>query len=117
MIEINLIAWFGGALVVFFLCVFVYVIQVKIERWNTEKISPLPLEGFLSLSSFIAALSSLTIMFTAIFEILVFSPRNSLIAALIIALTTGLPMWWVVKGLLKELKEGQLKEIIPGEFE
>ncbi len=117
MIEITTIAWFGGSLVIFFLCVFIYIIQVKIQRWKTEQLSPLPLEGFLSISNFVAALTGLTIMFTAIFEILTFSPKNSLIAALIIAFTTGFPMWGLVKGLLKEVKAGELKEIVPGEFE
>ena len=100
MIEIKTVAWIGGALVVFFLSVFLYVIQTKIQRWNREKISPLPLEGFLSITSYISALASLTIMFTGLFEILVFSPKTSLIASLVIAFTTGLPMWGVVKGLL-----------------
>ncbi len=117
MIKLTTIAWSGGALIVFFLCVFIYEIQVKIDRWNNKNISPLPLEGFLSISSFIAVLTSLTIMFTAIFEILLFSTKTSLIAALIISITTGLPMWSVVKGLLKDVKSGELKPIVPGEFE
>ena len=117
MIEIKSVAWISGSFVVFFLCVFVYLIQVKIKGWNERKISPLPLEGFLTISSFFGALSSLTIMFTAIFQILVFSPKSSFIASVIIALTTGLPMWTVVKGLLKEVEAGQLKEIVPGQFE
>lgn len=117
MIDIKSIAWLSGSLVVFFLCVFVYEIQVKIERWNSEKVSPLPLEGFLSISSFISALSGLTIMFTAIFEILVFSPLTSLIASFVIAILTGFPMWLVVKQLLKDVEAGELKEIVPGEFE
>ena len=117
MIAIKTLAWIGGAMVVFFLCVFIYVIQVKIDRWNKDKISPLPLEGFLSISSFFSSLAGLTIMFTALFEILIFPFKASLIASLIISLTTGLPMWFVVKGLLKDLQAGELKEIVPGEFE
>ena len=117
MIEITQIAWIGGSLVVFFLSVFIYVIQVKIKLWKLKKISPLPLEGFLSISSFIAALSGLAIMFTGIFEVLTFSPQKALIASLIISFSTGFPMWGLVKGLLKEVQAGELKEIVPGEFE
>ena len=84
--------------------------------WNENKISPLPLEGFLSITSYISTLVGLTIMFTAVFEIFYFSPINSLIASLIIALSTGLPMWSVVKGLLKEVESGELREIVPGKF-
>ena len=116
MISITSLAWLSGSFIVFFLCVFVYVIQVKIKLWNQKKISPLPLEGFVSISSFVGALASLTIMFTAIFEILTFSQKSSFIASLIISLTTGFPMWGVVKGLLREVKDGQLKEIVPGQF-
>ena len=116
MIEIKTIAWFGGSLVIFFSIVFLRVIQLKIKGWNEEKISPLPLEGFLSITSYISTLISLTIMFTAVFEIFYFPPTNSLIAALGIAFLSGLPMWGVVKGLLKEVEAGELKEIVPGKF-
>ena len=116
MIETKTIAWIGGTLVVFFLFTFVYVIQVKIQKWNKEKISPLPLEGFLSISSYLGALVGLTIMFTGVLETFSFSPQNSLIASLLLALTTGIPMWGVVKQLLLEVKSGTIKEMVPGEF-
>tara|TARA_Y100001968_G_C19447086_1_gene766018 strand:- start:2393 stop:2743 length:351 start_codon:yes stop_codon:yes gene_type:complete len=116
MIEIKTIAWTGGSLVIFFSIIFLRVIQLKIQGWNENKISPLPLEGFLSITSYISTLVGLTIMFTAVFEIFYFSPINSLIASLIIALSTGLPMWSVVKGLLKEVESGELREIVPGKF-
>jgi len=116
MIETQTIAWIGGALVAFFLFVFVYVIQVKLQKWNKEKISPLPLEGFLSITSYACSLAGLTIMFTGVLETFTFSPLNSLIASLILAFTTGIPMWGVVKGLLKEVESGEIKEIIPGNF-
>tara|TARA_Y100001968_G_scaffold333708_1_gene398563 strand:- start:8182 stop:8532 length:351 start_codon:yes stop_codon:yes gene_type:complete len=116
MINIQTIAWFGGSLVIFFSIIFLRVLQLKIQNWNKRKVSPLPLEGFLSITSYISVLIGLTIMFTAVFEIFYFSPINSLIASLIIAITTGLPMWSVVKGLLKEIESGQIKEIVPGQF-
>ena len=116
MVQIKMIAWFGGATVVFFLCVFLYVIQVKIQKFNQEKVSPLPLEGFLSISSYLGTLVGLTVMFTGVFQVFFFSARNSLIAAFLIALFTGLPMWGVTKGLLEEIKAGELKEIVPGKF-
>ena len=116
MIEIQTIAWCGGALVIFFLSVFLFVINVRIQRWKSDNIPPLPLEGFLSITSYISALISLTIMFTGLFEILVFSPKTSFIASFLIALITGYPMWGVVKSLLKEVQSGELKEIVPGKF-
>ncbi len=116
MIDTKTIAWIGGGLLVFFLFVFVYVIQVKIQKWNKEKISPLPLEGFLSISSYIGSLFGLTIMFTGVLETFTFSPIHSLFASLILAFTTGIPMWSVVQGLLKEVESGELKEIVPGKF-
>ncbi len=116
MLDTKTIAWIGGSLVVFFLFVFVYVIQIKIQKWNKEKISPLPLEGFLSISSYLGSLVGLTIMFTGVLETFTFSPLHSLVASLILALTTGMPMWGVVQGLLKEVESGELKEIVPGKF-
>ncbi len=116
MIDTKMIAWIGGSLVVFFLFVFVYVIQIRIKKWHNDKISPLPLEGFLSVSSYISALIGLTIMFTGVLETFTFSPLNSLIASLVLSFSTGIPMWGVVKGLLKQLESGDLKEIIPGKF-
>ena len=116
MLDTKTIAWLGGSFVVFFLFVFVYVLQVKIQKWNKEKISPLPLEGIYSIGSWIGTLIGLTIMFTGILETFDFSPQNSLIASLVLSLTTGIPMWGVVKGLLIDIKSGELKEIIPGKF-
>ena len=116
MIDTKTIAWIGGSLVVFFSFVFVYVIQIKIQRWSREKISPFPLEGFLSVTSYSASLAGLTIMFTGVLETFTFSPIKSLIASLILAFTTGFPMWGVVKGLLREVESGELKEIVPGKF-
>ncbi len=116
MIDSKTIAWIGGSLLAFFLFVFVYVIQVKIQKWNKEKISPFPLEGFLSISSYVSSLIGLTIMFTGVLETYTFSPFKSLIASLTLAITTGIPMWGVVKGLLREVQSGELKEIVPGKF-
>ena len=116
MIDTKTIAWIGGSLVVFFLFVFVYVVQVKIKKWKEAQIPPLPLEGFLSITSYISSLIGLTLMFVGVLETFTFSPINSLIASLILAFTTGFPMWGVVKGLLKEVEAGELKEIVPGNF-
>ena len=41
---------------------------------------------------------------------------NSLIASLILAFTTGIPMWGVVKGLLREIEAETIQEIVPGKF-
>ena len=116
MIDTKTLAWIGGSLVVFFLSVFVYVIQIMIKKWHANKISPLPLEGFLSVASYSSALFGLTIMFTGVLETFTFSPINSLAASLVLSFSTGIPMWGVVKGLLKEVQSGELKEIVPGKF-
>ncbi len=116
MIDTKTLAWIGGSLVVFFLSVFVFVFQIKIKKWHKDKVSPLPLEGFLSITSYSCALFGLTIMFTGVLETFTFSPRNSLVASLILAFSTGIPMWGVAKGLLKDIESGDLKEIVPGQF-
>ena len=116
MIDSKTIAWVGGSLVVIFAFAFVRVLQLKIQGWNRRKISPLPLEGFFSITSYVGSLAGLTIMFTGVLETFAFSPINSLIASWILALTTGLPMWGVVKGLLVEVEADNVKEIVPGQF-
>ncbi|WP_269623407.1 hypothetical protein [Prochlorococcus marinus] len=116
MIDTKSIAWLGGGVLVFFLFVFVYVLQVKIQKWKEERISPLPLEGFLSITSYISALTGLTLMFTGVLETFTFSPLNSFISSLILAFSSGIPMWGVVKGLLREIESGEIKEIEPGKF-
>ena len=113
MIESKTVAWIGGSLIVFFSFVFIYVIQIKIQKWKNEQISPLPLEGFLSISSFCSILTGFTIMFTGVLETFTFSLLNSLIASFILAFLSGAPMWGVVKGLLREVELGELKEIVP----
>ena len=95
---------------------FVRVLQLKIEGWNRKRLSPLPLEGLYSISTWVGTLAGLTIMFTGVLETFSFSPQNSLIASLLLALTTGIPMWGVVKQLLLEVKSGTIKEMVPGEF-
>ncbi len=116
MIATTTIAWFGGILVFIFSFSFVRVIQLKIQGWNSKKISPLPLEGFLSITSWIGTLTGLTIMFTGVLETFTFSPFNSFIASFLLALTTGLPMWGVVKSLLVEVEAETIKPMEPGKF-
>ena len=116
MISSIAIAWTGGILIIIFSFSFVRVIQLKIQGWNRKKLSPLPLEGFYSITSWVGTLFGLTIMFTGVLETFSFSPQNSLIASLLLALTTGIPMWGVVKQLLLEVKSGTIKEMVPGEF-
>ncbi len=116
MIQSTTIAWIGGLLIVIFSFSFVRVLQLKIQAWNREKVSPLPLEGFYSIASWVGTLTGLTIMFTGVLETFDFSAINSLTASLILAFTTGIPMWGVVKSLLVEVENGTLKEILPGRF-
>ena len=116
MIETTTIAWIGGILVVVFSFSFVRVLQLKIQGWNSKKISPLPLEGFYSITSWVGALAGLTIMFTGVLETFTFSSSSSFIASFLLALTTGLSMWGVVKSLLVEVESGAIKPIEPGRF-
>ena len=116
MITSTTIAWFGGVLIVIFSFSFVRVLQLKIQGWNREQLSPLPLEGFYSITSWVGTLAGLTIMFTGVLETFTFSPLNSLLASLMLAFTTGIPMWDVVKQLLVEVESGEIKEIVPDKF-
>ena len=111
MLSSTSISWIGGLLVVIFSFSFVRVLQLKIQGWNRNKISPFPLEGFYSITSWVGTLSGLTIMFTGILETFDFSAINSFISGLILAFTTGIPMWGVVKQLLIEVEAGTIKEI------
>ena len=117
MITSTTIAWLGGMLVVIFTFAFVRVIQVRIQSWNQEKIPPLPLEDVYTITSWIGSLIGLTIMFTGVLETFAFSALNSFMASFLLALATGIPMWSVVRSLLKEVQSGELKEIVPGQFE
>tara|TARA_B100000029_G_scaffold239657_1_gene236728 strand:- start:868 stop:1242 length:375 start_codon:yes stop_codon:yes gene_type:complete len=116
MIETTTIAWVGGIVIVIFSFSFIRVLQLKIQGWNRKKISPLPLEGAFSIISWVGTLAGLTIMFTGVLETFTFSPLKSFIASFILALTTGLPMWGVVKSLLVEVESGTLKPMEPGKF-
>ena len=109
--EPTAVAWLGGVLIVIFSFAFVRVVQLKIQGWNREKISPLPLEGFYSIMTWVGTLVGLTIMFTGVLQIFNFSLFTSFIASLILAFITGLPMWGVVKQLLVEVESGTIKEI------
>ena len=113
MIESTTIAWIGGLLIVVFSFSFVRVLQLKIQAWNRENVSPLPLEGAYSITSWVGTLAGLTIMFTGVLETFAYSPINSLIASLSLAFITGIPMWSVVKSLLVQVETGTLKEILP----
>ncbi|WP_320667502.1 hypothetical protein [Prochlorococcus sp. MIT 1307] len=116
MITSITVAWTGGVLIVISSFSFVRVLQLKIQGWNRERLSPLPLEGFYSITSWVGILAGLTIMFTGVLETFTFSPLKSLIASLILAFTTGLPMWGVVKSLLEDVESGTLKPMEPGQF-
>ena len=116
MIATTTIAWIGGILIAISSFSFVRVLQLKIQGWNRQRISLLPLEGFFSITSWVGTLAGLTIMFTGVLETFTFSPVNSLISSLILALLTGVPMWGVVKQLLVEIESGEIKEIVPDKF-
>ena len=90
---------------------FVRLIQLKLDNWQNEKVSPLPLENFYTITSWIGTLSGFTILFTGGLQIFNFSARNSFIASLIIAFITGFPMWSVVRQLVSEVESGTIKEI------
>ncbi len=116
MISTQTIAWIGGSIVVFFSFSFLYVVQIKIQGWNRDKVSPLPLEGFLSISSYLSIFIGLTIMFTGVLETFTFSPLNSFIASFLLAITTAFPMWGMVKSLLAQVESETIKPLEPGQF-
>ena len=116
MIATTTIAWIGGILIVIFSFSFLRVLQLKIQGWNRRKLSPLPLEGVFSITSWVGILTGLTIMFTGVLETFTFSPLKSFIASFLLALSTGLPMWGVVKSLLVEVEAETIKPIEPGKF-
>ncbi len=103
--------WLGGLLVIMFTILFVRTLQIKLKAFEVKKISPLPLGNFYTVTSWIGTLSGLTILFTGGLQIYNFSALNSLIASLVLALSTGIPMWNVVKNLLSEIETGTIKEI------
>ena len=115
--QINVIqlpiitGWIGGGIVVVFSFCFVRLIQLKIEGWNRNKLSPLPLANFYTVTSWLSTLLGLTVMFTGVLQIFNFSTMKSFIASLLLAIITGIPMWGVVKQLLVEVESGTIKEI------
>ncbi len=104
-------AWIGGALIIIFSFSFVRVIQLKIQDFKLRKTSSLDLEDFYSVTSWFFALAGLTLMFTGVLQVFSFSIVNSFLAALILALLTGIPMWGVVNQFLREIESGTIKEI------
>ena len=116
MIDSRSVAWLGGTILVLSSFGFLRVLQLKIQGWNRQQISPLPLEGLLSVCSYVGLLAGLTIMFTGVLETFAFSPIKSLIAAFMLAISTGWPMWGVIKGLLFEIESNTIREIVPGKF-
>ena len=101
----------GGLIVTMFSIYFVLVIQVKLQEWQRHQQSPLPLADFYTVTSWFGALSGLTLLFTGALQIFNFSALNSLIAGIIVALLTGIPMWSIVSQLLKDVESGNIREI------
>ena len=87
------------------------LMQTKLLKYETQKISPLPLASFKTIFSWASAFIGLTILFTGALEILDFSFIKSLISSIVISLLSGLSMWKVINDLMIQIDAGEIKEI------
>ena len=101
----------GSIIAVFFGLWFARIMNIKIISWEKEKKSPNPLRTIYTMISWSGAFLGLTLFFTGMLEVFAFSPINSLMASVFIALVSGTTMWRVIKELLEQLEAGNIKEI------
>ena len=101
----------GSIIAVFFGLWFARIMNIKIISWEKEKKSPNPLRTIYTMISWSGAFLGLTLFFTGMLEVFAFSPINSLIASVVIAIVSGITMWRVIKELLEQLEAGSIKEI------
>ena len=101
----------GSIIAVFFGLWFARIMNIKIISWEKEKKSPNPLRTIYTMISWSGAFLGLALFFTGMLEVFAFSPINSLIASVVIAIVSGITMWRVIKELLEQLEAGSIKEI------
>ena len=90
---------------------FARIMQLKLIRWEKEKISPIPLKNTDTIVSWTGSFTGLTLFFFGMLQIFDFGAINSIIASILISGISGSTMWSVIKDLMDQLDSGQIKEI------
>ncbi len=90
---------------------FARIMQLKILRFEREKISPIPFKSFNTATSWSGAFAGLTLLFCGMLQIFDFNSLKSLFASFIISTISGITMWRVIKDLIDQLDSGTVKEI------
>ena len=91
--------------------IFADIMKSKLNKWTTEKISPLPLENPRTISSWFTFFTGLTIIFVSALSIINFPIIKSLIFSSIISILFAMSMWNAIKDLLIQVESGTVKEI------
>ena len=90
---------------------FARIMQLKLIRWEREKISPIPLKSTDTIVSWTGSFTGLTLFFFGMLQIFDFGAINSIISSILISGISGSTMWGVIKDLMDQLDSGQIKEI------
>ena len=107
----SLLIYIGLSITLVFGIFFARTMQLKINNWERDNLSPLPFESIYTITGWVGAFFGLTILFTGALEIFAFSPIKSLVSAFLASLIPGITMWNVVKDLMKQMDSGKIKEI------
>ena len=99
-----LIAIIGGV-------IFSLTIQKKFQAWSKSGSPILPIRSFLTIYSYLFGLAGITLLFTGVLSFLGFSITNSLIFSIVISTISGVGVWNILEGLLKQIETGKIKEI------
>tara|TARA_B100001996_G_C18376458_1_gene483594 strand:+ start:126 stop:587 length:462 start_codon:yes stop_codon:yes gene_type:complete len=91
--------------------IFAFLMQKKLQAWESSGITPIPLGNFKTRLSWLGGFTGVSILSTGALEILDFSPYKSLIFSIIFGGISGTLMWGVVKELLSQVASGTVKEI------
>ena len=107
----SIIIYIGLFITLAFGIFFARLMQIKINKWEKEKVSPLPFESIYTITSWVGAFIGITIISTGALEILSFNPIKSLGFSLLASVIPGITMWNLVKELMIQLDSGKVKEI------
>ena len=91
--------------------IFADIMKSKLNNWTTKKISPLPLENSITISSWFTFFTGLTIIFISALSLINFSILKSLIFSSIISILFAIIMWKAIKDLWIQVETGTVKEI------
>jgi len=91
--------------------IFADIMKTKLNNWNTNKKSPLPLRNPRTVSSWFTFFTGLTIIFVSALTVINFSIIKSLVFSSIISILFGVSMWKAIKDLLMQVEAGTIKEI------